>query len=212
MTKSIKNLVKRIPGAEKLAQALGLAPNSLEQRKFLLELLPKNSVGVEIGVHKGDFSEEILQVVQPKELHLIDPWKHETSAVYDDALYGGQAKNGQAEMDRRYADVCARFEGPVRRQQVKIHRGFSTDVLGRFPDDYFDWVYIDGNHLYEYVKKDMDLSFRKTKAGGYVTGDDYMEGGWWEGGVKKAVDEFAKAQAAQLVEIRHGQFIFRRRA
>jgi hypothetical protein len=179
---------------------------------FLLELLPKNSVGVEIGVHKGDFSERILQVVQPKELHLIDPWKHETSAVYDDALYGGRAKSGQVEMDRRFADVCVRFEAPVRREQVKIHRGYSTDVLSRFPDDYFDWVYIDGNHLYEYVKKDLDLSFRKTKTGGFVTGDDYMEGGWWEGGVKKAVDEFANSQAAQLVEIRHGQFIFRRKA
>ena len=212
MTTSIKNLVKRIPGAEKVAQALGLVPNSLEQRMYLLELLPKNSVGAEIGVHKGDFSEKILQVVQPNELHLIDPWKHETSAVYGDALYGGHAKKGQVEMDQRYAEVCARFEMPVRRQQVKIHRGYSTDVLDGFPDDYFDWVYIDGNHLYEYVKKDMDLSFRKTKTGGFVTGDDYMEGGWWEGGVKKAVDEFAKAPAAQLVEIRHGQFIFRRRA
>jgi hypothetical protein len=98
------------------------------------------------------------------------------------------------------------------RGQVEFHRGFSTDVLNQFADDSLDWVYIDGNHLYDYVKKDIALSFRKTKKGGFVTGDDYMDGGWWDGGVKKAVDEFAKTPAAELVEIRHNQFIFRRKS
>jgi len=65
--------------------------------------------------------------------------------------------------------------------------------------------------MYEYVKKDLDLSFRKTKAGGLVAGDDYVDGQWWQDGVKKAVDEFAKTQAAQLVEIRDRQFVFRRK-
>jgi hypothetical protein len=212
MSPSIKKLVKKIPGTDRIAHAMGLVSNPLEDRAFLLEMLPKNSVGAEIGVHKGEFSEKILEVVHPKQLHLIDPWKHESSAVYQCALYGGHAKNGQDEMDRRCADVCARFQAQLSGEQVKIHRGFSTDVLGRFADDFFDWVYIDGNHLYDYVKKDIDLSFRKTKIGGLVTGDDYMEGGWWEGGVKKAVDEFAKTPAAQLVEIRNNQFVFRRKS
>ena len=212
MSPSIKKLVKKIPGTDRIAHAMGLVSNPLEDRAFLLEMLPKNSVGAEIGVHKGEFSEKILEVVHPKQLHLIDSWKHESSAVYQNALYGGQAKNGQDEMDRRYADVCARFQAQMSGEQVKIHRGYSTDVLGRFADDFFDWVYIDGNHLYDYVKKDIDLSFRKTKIGGWVTGDDYMEGGWWEGGVKKAVDEFAKTPAAQLVEIRNNQFVFRRKS
>ena len=208
MMNSIKNLVKRIPGAEKVAHALGLAPDSLKQRMFLLELLPKNSIGVEIGVHLGDFSEKILQIVQPKEFHLIDPWKHETSDIYGEALYGGRAREGQAEMDRRYANVCARFAEPIGQNKVKVHRSYSTDVLGQFPDDYFDWIYIDGNHLYEYVKKDLELSFRKTKTGGFVAGDDYADAGWWEDGVKKAVDEYAKNPSARLVEIRSGQFVF----
>ena len=32
-------------------------------RKFLLEMMPKNSVCAEIGVNQGAFSEEILEVV-----------------------------------------------------------------------------------------------------------------------------------------------------
>ncbi len=212
MSPSIKNQLKKIPRVDKVAHALGRVSNPLEDRLFLLQLLPKNSVGAEIGVHKGEFSERILEIVQPRQLHLIDPWKHEASAAYQDALYGGQAKKGQDEMDRRYEAVCSRFQSQTARKQVEIHRGYSTDVLSRFADDFLDWVYIDGNHLYDYLKKDIALSFRKTKTGGFVTGDDYMEGGWWDGGVKKAVDEFAQTPAAELIEIRHNQFIFRRKS
>jgi hypothetical protein len=209
MTVYVKTLIKKIPGAERAAQALGLAPDW--ERPWLLEMLPKNSVGAEIGVWKGDFSDRILKALNPKELHLIDPWKHQSSAVYKYAWYGGLAKNGQDEMDRHYAAVCSRFDEPARRAQVKIHRGFSADVLGQFPDDFFDWVYIDGNHMYEYVKQDLDLSFRKTKVGGLVAGDDYVNGQWWKDGVKKAVDEWAQTPAAQLLELRDRQFVFRRK-
>jgi predicted O-methyltransferase YrrM len=114
-------------------------------------------------------------------------------------------------MDERYLSILNRFNQNIHAKQVKVHRGYSTDVLQQFPDQYFDWIYIDGNHLYEYVKKDLELSFVKVKSGGYITGDDYTDGGWWKGGVKKAVDEFARKKAVSLAEIRNRQFIFRKK-
>jgi hypothetical protein len=93
---------------------------------------------------------------------------------------------------------------------VRIHRGYSTDILNEFPDKYFDWIYIDGNHLYEFVKQDLALSFKKTRPSGYITGDDYTSGGWWQGGVKRAVDEFVREKPVKLVEIRNGQFIIKK--
>jgi len=179
-------------------------------RQFLLDILPKESVGAEIGVHLGDFSRQILDSIFPKEFHLIDPWEHQTSSIYKTAWYGGCAKGGQPELDERYSSIFKRFNQNIQAEQVKVHRGYSADILQQFPDQYFDWVYIDGNHLYEYVKKDLELSIQKVKLGGYITGDDYIEGGWWEGGVKKAVDEFANNQSVHLVEIFNGQFIFRK--
>jgi predicted acyl esterase len=180
------------------------------KRQFVLDTLPKNSVGAEIGVHFGDFSQKIIDALAPKTLHLIDPWEHLTSKEYKFAWYGGAAKGGQSEMDARYSNVFKRFNQYIQKEKVKVHRGYSTDVLEQFPDQYLDWVYIDGNHLYEYVKKDLELSLQKVKPGGYITGDDYMSGGWWKGGVKKAVDEFAKNKAVTLVELRNRQFIFRK--
>ena len=179
-------------------------------RRSLLEMLPKNSVGAEIGVHRGDFSAVMLAIVAPARLHLIDPWHHEPSSTYEGAWYGGQAKRGQAEMDERYEAVLARFEAEIEAGTVVVHRAESASVFASLPDDYFDWVYIDGNHLYEYVREDLEWSLRKTKVGGLITGDDYREGGWWDGGVRKAVDEFVAAGAARLLHCNNGQYVFER--
>ncbi|TAN52470.1 MAG: class I SAM-dependent methyltransferase [Methylococcaceae bacterium] len=181
-----------------------------EPRDFLLNMLPKQSIGAEIGVHLGDFSRRILHMVHPRELHLIDPWKHETRPVYQDAWYGGKAENGQQEMDERFASVCGCFSDEIGKNQIKIHRGYSSDILKQFPEGYFDWIYIDGNHLYQFVKQDIELSFQKVKLGGLVTGDDYQVGGWWNGGVKKAVDEFARRHSTELLTIQKRQYVFRK--
>ena len=204
----LKNTIKRIFEAKGGCPSPDSDSNKTGDRRFLLDNMPKNSIGAEIGVHMGEFSQQILEIISPKELHLIDPWEHQASSIYRNAWYGGGAKEGQNEMDARYAYVCNKFEQKTHIEQVKIHRGYSTDNLDKFPDEYFDWVYIDGNHLYEYVKKDLEMSLCKTKIGGYITGDDYTDGGWWDGGVKKAVDEFSENMLVQLVEIRNGQFIF----
>ncbi len=193
------------------ANEKGLTTKSMPGgRSFLLEMLPQQSIGAEIGVHTGSFSQKILNSISPKELHLIDPWEHQTSDTYAEALYGGQAEDGQNTMDERYSAVCNRFSQEVQTGQVKIHRGYSADILAKFPDEYFDWIYIDGNHLYEYVKKDLELSFKKTKANGLITGDDYVSGGWWKGGVKQAVDEFKKRKDIKLIELCNCQFVFRK--
>lgn len=177
----------------------------------MLELLPKASVGAEIGVHLGDFSAHIVNVVSPSELHLIDPWQHQTGEQYKQAWYGGTATGGQVELDERYEAVCRRFADKVNDQTISIHRGCSEEVLSGFPDGYFDWVYIDGNHLYEYVTKDLYLSLKKVKTGGLITGDDYMDGGWWDGGAKKAVDEFKRNPEVDLIELQNHQYVFRKK-
>lgn len=188
----------------------GEPSQSAGPRDFLLDMLPRGSVGAEIGVHVGEFSQQILQAVRPRQLHLIDPWKHEASETYRNAWYGGRVQDGQAGMDTRYRDVLLRFAPQIQAQQVVVHRGTSADVLTQFQADFLDWVYIDGNHLYEYVRLDLALSLQRVKRGGYITGDDYVDGGWWQGGAKKAVDEFATTAPVELVSVQNRQFVFRK--
>jgi predicted O-methyltransferase YrrM len=194
-------MVRRCSSASRVARLLATGPP--RHRVFLLEMLPRQSVGAEVGVHLGDFSAEILRAVAPRELHLIDPWRHEASEAYSD--------DGQAEMDARHQRICERLAAEMRAGQVKIHRSSSADALRALPDAYLDWIYIDGNHLYEYVKEDLELALRKVRPGGPITGDDYREGGWWQGGVKKAVDEIVQREPVERIAIRNQQFVLRRR-
>lgn len=202
----IRKVIRRVPGARQLAVVLGMS-----NRHFLLRMLPRDSIGAEIGVNKGDFSSQILRTVKPRELHLIDPWKHEESGAYEKALYGGELQGGQKEMDYRYRDVCRRFGRHIQSGRVIVHRGHSSDILKRFQDQYFDWIYIDGNHRYEFVVQDLELSFRKTRVGGYISGDDYgRKSTWWDDGVERAVNEFIEREPVQVIKIQNFQFIVQR--
>ena len=88
-----------------------------------------------------------------------------------------------------------------------INLGFmnmtSEEAADDFRDGFFDGVYIDARHEYEYIKHDIELWLPKVKPGGTLCGHDYItdeittmpnELGWFgqkmgHGGVKKAVDE-----------------------
>lgn len=137
-------------------------------------------VCAEIGVWKGDGAISILKR-NPKILHLIDPWIKQN---YKGRWYGTQSS--QSEMDEIYKNTFRRFQKDKR---VKIHRNFSTKV--KFPEKYFDWIYVDGNHSCEMVSKDLAFYFPLMKTGGLLCGDDY---GWADAdcklGPKVAVDKF----------------------
>ena len=47
----------------------------------------------------------------------------------------------------------------------------SEDAVDDIPEK-LDFVYIDGNHAYEYVKKDIGLYYPKLKKGGVIGGHD----------------------------------------
>lgn len=206
------NAAKRIPGARFLAEKLGIVSKRRPGgREFILDMLPTGSVGAEIGVHEGSFSTMLLERVAPKKIYLIDPWQYYESDEYSAADYGGRA-DGQALMDARYDKVLGIFSRQIEDGVIEVKRMTSVDALKVFPENFLDWVYIDGNHTYEFVIKDLLLCQRKVKIGGLITGDDYRIGGWWQSGVKKAVDQFKRQKNIKLLELRNGQFVLRKLA
>ena len=60
------------------------AGDGLEERKWILPLVPKHSVGAELGVFTGLFSEAISEAVQPKRLYLVDVWWTQFGEYYPD--------------------------------------------------------------------------------------------------------------------------------
>jgi len=157
-------------------------------RLAVLGMLPRNGTGAEIGVHLGDFAARILGVARPQKLHLIDPWLYFSDDTYRNSLYGGDGCS-PGEMERRYESVQRRFSARIASEQVTIIRQTAVEAMTTIEDGSLDFVYIDGNHQYEFVKEDLALSVRKVRPRGVIAGDDYTTGGWWAGGVKRAVDE-----------------------
>lgn len=177
------------------------------RRRWLLRRMPPGSVCAEIGVWKGDFTAQILDVARPRRLHLIDPWRSSTDPGYAGVLYD----KDQQHMDRIHESVLARFEAEIKNGTIVVHRAPSAEAAVEIPDESLDWVYIDGDHFYEGVKKDIALYSQKVRPGGFVCGDDYEVGGRFDSGVKRAVDEALQSGDLRAVAIRGGQFVAERR-
>ncbi|WP_353432454.1 class I SAM-dependent methyltransferase [Polynucleobacter sp. MWH-UH23A] len=91
--------------------------------------------------------------------------------------------NSQQAMERLFKAVSfnlLRFDG-----RAKLMKQKSWDAANKFVDESLDLVYIDGDHTYDGVVKDLAAWFPKVRKGGVICGDDI---GW--PGVKQAVDEF----------------------
>lgn len=179
--------------------------NSLA-REWVLWHIPPDGICVEIGVDVGKYSKQILDTAYPRELHLVDPWEHHESPIYEKSVYGGLGPEGQRVMDSRYEELLETFSEEVSEGRVRFHRAYSHVAATSFEPGYFDWVYIDANHQYEFVKSDLEAYYPLVKPGGFLCGDDYGEQGWWEVGVEDAVDEFVAEKGLEL-HTRHTQFV-----
>ena len=89
-------------------------------------------------------------------------------------------------MDKLYQKVKDKFKG---KSNVEFLRIFSDDLSKHILPNSLDWVYIDGDHTYEQVLKDLVLSYSLVKKGGYITGDDWSQ----DNDIAKAITTFSSS-------------------
>ena len=147
----------------------------LLNRDLMMTYFPVNSIVAEIGVDKGDFTKIIIDTCSPKKIHLIDSW---SSTRYP---------------EEKYKFVRNRFNVEISKNIVELNRGFSTSILENFPDNYFDWVYLDTDHGFEVTYSELLILHKKVKSGGIISGHDYCRyssNGNSRFGVIEAVNKF----------------------
>ena len=144
---------------------------------------------LEIGTFYGA---NILSVAETygsnndSKLYCIDPWED-----YE------QYPEYKTQQTTIYNTFITNIENSLAKDKIIINRGYSNIEIPKFQDDFFDIIYIDGNHEPEYVLEDAVLSFRKLKKNGIMIFDDY---GW--GGpdlTKRGIDGFLNGYHKQII-------------
>jgi hypothetical protein len=86
-------------------------------------------------------------------------------------------------------DPWARDHGK-RQQARELLKTKAWTRAPQVPDLSLDFVYIDGDHRFDYVMLDLILWARKVREGGMIAGHDYYR--FRQGGVVPAVDVYAR--------------------
>lgn len=155
--------------------------------------LPLRTNAVEIGVLYGDFSNEILRIINPTQLVLIDPYKRGEKKYGIDPTSLPTAYSTEDD----YQNLVKRFTPELIASRIRIIKKYSHEAVNEFPDSYFDFAYHDASHLYEDLKKDLDDWLPKMKVGSLICGHDYIHNDSF--GVMKAVNEFKKENGFEMV-------------
>ncbi len=146
----------------------------------------KSVVGVEIGVFRGEHAEFILQTLNVRKLYLIDPFDS------NDPDFVGHCKRhisaSKAVAEKRLAPYSDKLVWLCMR---------SDDAVDKVEEE-LDFVYIDGNHSYDFVMRDIRNYFRLVRSGGWIGGHDYMIRISPSIEVKRAVDDFVSETGYEL--------------
>lgn len=134
---------------------------------------------VEVGVWKGHSITYLGSLLNDRNvnIHAVDLWDETYKTSNDSSAY---------ECKEMLYDI---YKENVKRANLKNDinsiKSLSWEAASKFEDDSVDFVFIDADHSYESVIKDINAWLPKVKKGGIISGHDYFEGC----PVTKAVDE-----------------------
>ena len=147
-----------------------------------------NITFLEIGVFKGVFLNFLnTKCNNIKNIYAVDLFEGVVCSANED---GNNME--YYELDKSYSELYEKYKN---QKKVILIKGNSNNFLDTKDDNVFDIIYIDGDHSYESVKRDIINSYNKVVNGGYIMGHDYCintnkTNNFYKFGVKKAVDEF----------------------
>jgi len=118
------------------------------------------SCGVEVGVEAGLFSEVLCSSNPNLKLYCVDAW------AYLPHRYWVPKRR----IEKYFKEMLIRL-APF---NVTIIKKLSMEAVNSFEDNFFDFVYIDADHRYEEVYKDICEWSKKVKSGGIVSGHDFI--------------------------------------
>ena len=155
-------------------------------RLEILKELKKGSICAELGVAYGEFSDQILEIVRPKLLVLVDSYPNKGNFVDEGNL--------------KYIEK--KYQKLVNEKKIQIINKDSIEAASMFKENFFDWIYIDTTHSYHQTLGELRAWKNKIKSDGYILGHDYIMGNWIDDikyGVQEAVHQFCVEENWEIV-------------
>jgi hypothetical protein len=137
----------------------------------LLRSLDKR-IGAELGVQAGNFANSLMRRWKKvDEFVMVDLWAHQENYIeaanvnnqQQEALYQQSRSVGNQLVK---AGILAKFT---------MCRNLTVACALQFPDNYFNFIYVDARHDYKGVLDDLRAWWPKLKMGGIFAGHDYTE-------------------------------------
>jgi len=130
--------------------------------------------GAEVGVYEGDLSVALLERYPNLHLYMVDWWR----AAAPDSEYRRSGDKlsllSQEEMDAARDKALGStwyFAGP-RRIVLQRESGDAAKILA---EESLDFVFIDADHTFDAVLRDLKVWYPKVRRGGIVSGHDWYE-------------------------------------
>jgi hypothetical protein len=131
-------------------------------------LINKNCIfrGLEVGTYVGFYAKTILDN-WPGHLYCVDVWKELSKNEYPFLIIES--------LTELIAETFNNLKGLEDR--CTLIRSKSVKASEMFYDNFFDFIYIDANHDYKFVKEDLECWWPKLRSGGIFCGHDFI-GDW----------------------------------
>ena len=156
-------------------------------RSVFFESLPKDKIGVCIGVDKGeDVGQFVLPINQPSKLYLVDPWSKlkdipEPKPVNNCWVsllllkwdHVGKKEKYSEAFDYGCVDAQVVQDSipEENKDQVVLVEEFSSNASKQFDDKSLDWIHIDWSGEYTQKTDELIKWLPKIKDGGFLTGE-----------------------------------------
>lgn len=141
-------------------QILGVAFTALKLQPRIAEL----------GVLRGENAARLYDVLKPQSMLLVDPWSSAATALATQSLddpvpwidppqafayyYGGDLAD-QATFDRLHDECRARFTAHPNVEIMRLSTAAAIKALKQREEPPLDLIYIDANHQYEWILRDL---------------------------------------------------------
>lgn len=130
---------------------------------------PKNTKIAELGVAAGWFTRQVLEVVQPS---LFDAY--DTFRLHEIPVLWGRESSEILDNKEHQEYYETKFSSQIQDGLLRTFKGDSSTELSKREPNFYDIIYIDGNHSYEGVKRDTEASLKTMRSDGLLVFNDYV--------------------------------------